>query len=58
MAQLTSADKILQNAINELTLKQDKLSISLKGKQYLEVGPRVQMLRKHFGTGHQWTLKY
>lgn len=50
MAQLTSADKILQNAINELTAKQDQLSIALKGKQYLEVGPRVQMLRKHFGT--------
>tara|TARA_R100001377_G_C3194989_1_gene112357 strand:- start:4415 stop:5068 length:654 start_codon:yes stop_codon:yes gene_type:complete len=50
MAQLTSADKILQNAINELSIKQEQLSISLKGKKYLEVGPRIQMLRKHFGT--------
>lgn len=50
MKQETSATKLLRNAMDEIMVKQDELSINLKGKKYLEIGPRIQIMRKHFGT--------
>tara|TARA_R100001082_G_scaffold108187_1_gene83097 strand:- start:4010 stop:4660 length:651 start_codon:yes stop_codon:yes gene_type:complete len=50
MAQAASANTLLQNAMNELLLKEKDISTDIKGKDYLMVAPRLQMLRKHFGT--------
>lgn len=50
MAQAASADTLLKNAISELLAKEKEKSTNIKGSGYLMVAPRLQMLRKHFGT--------